>query len=131
MEVKLSTEGYEILSSGSVIVPANEYVQFEIEGLKFRILFVQESEDENAPVQISKTVETNQNGQDCLTILISNLQKAFFSSTRQSMQVATIGDRALSVRFSIVSVNRIEELGSEDKLLFYTWYLANDTTQNE
>lgn len=131
MEVKLTTEGFEILSSGSVIVPSNEFVQFEIEGLRFRFSFIQESSEENADVQISKTVERDQSGQECLTIMISNLRNAFFGALRHSMDVATLNNRALSVRFSILSINKNEETNTEDKLLFYTWYLSNNANGEE
>lgn len=129
MEVKLSTEGYDILSTGSVIVPSNEYVQFEINGLRFRFSFIQESTEENAEVQITKTIETDRNGQTCLTILISNVRNALFGSLRHSMQVATIEGRSLSVRFSILSINKDEESNTEDKILFYTWYLSNNVNE--
>lgn len=121
-DVTLSTEGYEILSSGSIIVPSNEYVQFEINGLRFRFSFVLESDDDNAEIKISKNVEIDQSGQECLTILFSNVRNSFFGSIRHSMQVATIDGRSLSVRFSILSINTDEERKTEDKLLFYTWY---------
>ena len=129
MEVKLSTEGYEILSSGSVIVPSNEYVQFEINGMRFRFSFIQESTEDNAEVQITKTVETDQSGQKCLTILISNVKDSFFGSLRRSMPVASIEGRLLNVRFSILSINKDEEANTEDKILFYTWYLSNDVNE--
>ena len=130
MEVKLSTEGYEILSSGSVIVPSNEYVQFEINGMRFRFSFIQESTEDNAEVQITKTVETDQSGQKCLTILISNVKDSFFGSLRRSMPVASIEGRLLNVRFSILSINKDEEANTEDKILFYTWYLSNDVNED-
>lgn len=129
MEVKLSTEGYEILSSGSVIVPSNEYVQFEIYGMRFRFSFIQESTEDNAKVQITKTVETDQSGQKCLTILISNVKDSFFGSLIRSMPVASIEGRPLNVRFSILSINKDEEANTEDKILFYTWYLSNDVNE--
>lgn len=126
-DITLSTEGYEILSSGSIIVPSNEYVQFEICKLRFRFSFVQESNEDDAEIRISKNVETDQSGQECLTILISNVRNSFFGSIRHSMQVATTEGRSLSVRFSILSINIDEERKTEDKLLFYTWYRSKAT----
>ena len=131
MDVTLSTEGYEILSSGSIIVPSNEYVQFEINGLRFRFSFVQESDEDNAEVKISKNVETGQSGKICLTVLVSNVRNSFFGSIRQSMQVATIDGRSLSVRFSLLSINIDEESKTEDRLLFYTWYLSKKINKEE
>lgn len=126
MEVKVSTEGYEILSSGSVIVPSNEYIQFNIEEFKFRFLFMQESQDDDAPVRISKNLEKDENGDSYLSVIISNVHNSFFGSTDNSFQLATMNNRALSVRFSILSINRDRENRTEDKILFYTWYLANN-----
>lgn len=126
MEVKVSTEGYEILSSGSVIVPSNEYIQFNIEEFKFRFLFMQESQDDDAPIRISKNLEQDENGDSYLSVIISNVRNSFFGSTDNSFQLATMNNRALSVRFSILSINRDRENRTEDKILFYTWYLANN-----
>lgn len=125
MEVKVYSESSEIISSGNVIVPSDDYVQFELYGLRFRFAFVQESTDENAEIQITKSVETDQTGQQCLTILFSNVKNSFFGSFSDSIQVATIEGRSLSVRLSILSIIRNDEATREDKILFYTWYLSN------
>ena len=36
--MKKSTSTYDILESGSVVLPENEYLEFEIEGLRYRLL---------------------------------------------------------------------------------------------
>ena len=39
MNIEVSTTNHIILNSGSVIVPGEEYVEFKIEGLRFRFTF--------------------------------------------------------------------------------------------
>ena len=97
--------------------------------MRFRFSFIQESTEDNAEVQITKTVETDQSGQKCLTILISNVKDSFFGSLRRSIPVASIEGCPLNVRFSILSINKDEEANTEDKILFYTWYLSNDVNE--
>lgn len=127
MDVKLTTEKSEIIASGSVIIPNDDYVQFELEGLKFRFVFILEQKGEDSSVTITKRIEKdNNNNTECLSIIISNVKRALFGSLGHSMQVATIDNKNLSIRFSIVSINRDTKLNSEDKILFYTWYLAKN-----
>ena len=127
MDVKLSTEGYEILSSGSIIVPSNEDVQFEIKKLRFRFTFIQNAHKDD-DVQIERMVDSDEKG-EFLAIIIKNMNNSFFASTKQSVKVATLERRPLYVRFSILSINREEENKAEDKILFYTWYLSNKTVE--
>lgn len=37
--MQLSTGKYEIIETGSVIIPTNDYIQFSFENLRFRFLF--------------------------------------------------------------------------------------------
>lgn len=52
--IELSTEVFDVISAGSVIIPANDYVEFLIENLRFRFNLVQN----NTEAQ-KGTIETN------------------------------------------------------------------------
>ena len=42
MNVKISTGNYDIISTGSVVLQMGEYLEFQIENLKFRVEFIDE-----------------------------------------------------------------------------------------
>lgn len=121
MEVKISTEHYDIIDNGSVIVPSGQGIEFKINGLRFRFIFPQVINDsEERENSIDQIVKTDEEG-DFLEITIANLRSAFFATSRQLMHLAKLEGRRLFFKFSIVSVNTSEN-NEEDKIMFYTWY---------
>ena len=50
MDIRISTEGCDIISSGSVIIPSNDYVEFSIENLRFRFNMVQNSNNSESGI---------------------------------------------------------------------------------
>lgn len=121
MEIKISTEHYDIIDSGSVIVPSGQNIVYKINGLRFKIIFPQIiNESEEQQNSIEQTVKSDEEG-EFLEISIANLRSAFFATARQLMHLAKLEGRRLFFKFSIVSVNSSEN-SDEDKILFYTWY---------
>lgn len=123
MNVTISTEGYNIISSGSVIIPANDYVEFSIENLRFRFNMVQNSTHAHNGI-IQTNVERDDIG-DCLIITLVNFSSSFFTTPKQAIHLANIGNRDLFLKFSFTSINMSDE-GSEG-LLFYTWMLSKES----
>ena len=46
MEQSLKIGNYEVLSTGSVLIPKDEYAEFSFDTLNFRIIFREEKDDE-------------------------------------------------------------------------------------
>lgn len=124
MDVKIKTADAEIISTGSVIIPKNEYVQFELKELKFRILFDTEK-NKDGVLNDSKitTIVVGTGTESRLEIRFINYRSMFMSTPTEPFNVATIENKTLLLYFSIVSINSSEE--AEDKLFYYTWYLKN------
>ena len=122
MEVSISTERFDVIASGSVIIPANDYVEFAIEDLRFRFNLVQNSEDLQQG-QINTDVETDDRGQ-CLVITLMNFSSSFFASPNQALRLARMNNRDLFLQFSLTSINRTAD--GPDGLLFYTWMLSKE-----
>lgn len=128
MEVKISTEHYDIINSGSVIIPFGQNIEFKINGLRFKIIFPQViTESEEQQNSIEQTVRSDEEG-EYLEITIANLRSAFFATARQLMHLAKLEGRKLFFKFSIVSVNSSEN-NEEDKIMFYTWYQEKQITE--
>lgn len=122
MEVKLSTERFDIISTGSVIIPANDYVEFAISNLRFRINMIQ-NRTESTLGTYQTTLENDDNGQ-CLVISLLNFSSSFFATPNQELRLAHIDNKALWLRFSLTSINR--SANSFDGLFFYTWMLSKE-----
>lgn len=74
--VELYTEVFDIISTGSVIIPANDYVEFLIEDLRFRFNMVQnDAEAQNGTIETN--IEQDDKGQ-CLIITLINFSSSFF-----------------------------------------------------
>lgn len=128
MDVKISTEHYDIIDSGSVIIPSGQNIEFKINELRFKIIFPQVvNESEEQQNSIEQMVKSDKEG-EYLEISIVNLRSAFFATARQLMHLAKLEGRKLFFKFSIVSVNSSEN-NEEDKVLFYSWYQEKQITE--
>lgn len=126
--VKLSTENYDIIDSGSVVLQMGEYLEFQIENLKFRVKFADEKTDGDKPLEgrVESGVENNGTEDAYYKIVFYNQTTAFFASTSAFAQLATINGKPLKLKFSIQSINGRED--SSDKIFFYTWYLGKEAS---
>lgn len=127
-QVKLLTGNYDILDSGSVVLQAGEYLEFQIEDLKFRIEFIDDPviEGVSREGRISTEVVKHGSHDAYYKIVLYNQNTAFFSSTPNFLDVASFGGKPLRLKFSIQAINNRNE--SSDKVFFYTWYLGKETS---
>ncbi len=117
---------YEVLSSGSLIVPLSKDIEFIFDNLKFRVVFEMEKDDNGNLTQghYSLNIEKDENsGLDFLKITMYNQNNSFFSSSNSMLQVATLNKRKLYFKFCINSINKQNDEGKEDKIFYYTWLL--------
>lgn len=124
MNVNISTGNYDIISTGSVVLQMGEYLEFQIENLKFRIEFIDEpiTEGVTREGRISTGVENAGTDNAYFRIALYNQDSAFFSSTPDFVNAASFDGRPLRLKFSIQPINNRN--GSSDKIFFYTWYLG-------
>lgn len=120
MNVEISTTKYKILQSGSVIVPFGEDVEFNIEGLTFRFKFQNDVKEDGKLKDSSFNMSTDE-GEKCLNINLVNMKNSFCATNTRIIDVATIKDEKLFLKFCITSINKQKE--ECDYLLNYTWYL--------
>jgi len=117
--MKISTENYNILADGSIILPDGEYLEFDIEGLRFRFLFTDAADaDGNTDPGMTATL-LNEGGRQYLLINVRNYN-GFFSTPGQMLELGTVGGKKLFVLFSIVDIPG--EGSMHKKIFYYTWY---------
>lgn len=113
------TENYDILETGSVVLPPNEYLEFEIGGLKFRFSFLDEVEGSN-PVQTKVTGQLIQgSGKSILSIKVINYN-SLFTTPPHMLEMGTLDGKRLFVLFSVVSLSADEN--NKMRVFHYTWY---------
>lgn len=118
--MEISTSNFDIIESGSVIVPENDYVQFKFNGLRFRFVFMPNEIDmNNQEVGVAGTLKNDDEG-DYLEIEVQNYNSVF-SSPMEKLRVGTVGDKSLYVYFSIAPlITNNRKVNS--RIMLYTWY---------
>lgn len=128
MNVNISTGNYDIISTGSVVLQMGEYLEFQIENLKFRVEFIDEPivEGVSREGRITTGVENAGTDNAYFRIVLYNQDSAFFSSTPDFVNVASFDGKPLKLKFSTQPINNRQS--SSDKVFFYTWYLGKDAS---
>lgn len=125
---RINIGNFEIISSGSLIIPNSEFIEFLFDNLKFKIIFETEKDDKGNLTQghYSVNIEKEETTQlEYLKITMFNQNNSFFSSTNSMIPVATLKNRKLFLKFCINSINTQGNGEKEDKIFFYTWFLEN------
>ena len=128
MNVNISTGNYDIISTGCVVLQMGEYLEFQIENLKFRVEFIDEPivEGVSREGRITTGVENAGTDNAYFRIVLYNQDSAFFSSTPDFVNVASFDGKPLKLKFSTQPINNRQS--SSDKVFFYTWYLGKDAS---
>lgn len=125
-DIVISLDRYDIISSGSVIIPPEEKISFSFKDLKFVFDFIEEKDDAGnlTSGHFTMNVVEEEGHPIYLKISLINQVKSFFSSTSSIIPVATLQGKQVFLKFAIVSINQKDE--KEDKVFFYTWYRKKD-----
>lgn len=125
-QVKLLTGNYDIIDSGCVVLQMGEYLEFQVADLKFIVEFIDEPVIEGATRKgrISTGVVNPSSADAYYRIALYNQDMAFFSSSSNFLDVATLEGKSLKLKFSVQAINN--RVGSSDKIFFYTWYLEKE-----
>lgn len=121
----IQTNRYEVKYTGSVIVPYNEYIEFGIEDLRFRVIFTaaKDNQGNNVKRHIDLNIKKDDDSKDYMEINVVNPDKSLLLSSKSALQVATLHGKKLFLKFSITSINTNEDNNEEDKIFYYTWLL--------
>lgn len=124
--VAISTDNYDIIGSGSIVLQMRENLEFKIADLKFRVEFIDEKPEGDAPLEgrIDSGVINKGTEDAYYRIAFYNQTSAFFASTSDFVHLAVIEGKPLKLKFSIQSINPRDN--SCDKIFFYTWYLGKE-----
>lgn len=127
--MKISTANYEILLSGSIVLPENEYLEFEIEGLRYRLTFKDELEGENkGQTRVTGALVSDEGNPQYLSLAVINYN-ALFATPYQPIEMGTLEGKKLFLFFSVIVLSG-DDTG-KNRVFHYTWYkskVVNDGT---
>ena len=121
--MKKLTSTYDILDCGSVVLPENEYLEFEIGGLRYRFSFSDDLDGENKG-QTRITGALVQEGESQFLSLNVINYNALFSTPAQPIEMGILNGKKLFVYFSIVSLSGDDK--RKARILYYTWYQTKE-----
>lgn len=127
---KICIGEYEVLSSGALIVPMSNAIEFMFDNLMFKIVFETEKDDNGNYTQGRYALDVEKDeasSSEFMKITMYNQNKAFFSSSNSMIHVATLNYRKLFLKFCVNSINMQDEKETEDKIFYYTWFLEKST----
>lgn len=120
MNVKVETNNYNILASGSVIVPYTEYLDISLDNLNFRFSFHKENNDNANKGRFEVEICKNAKEEDILEIKLFNMNSSLFGTPSKMLQVGHFGGYVLYLQFSLVALKEVDDAAQQ--LLFYTFY---------
>lgn len=118
--MQITTERYEILKSGSLIVSSDDYIQFDIMDLRFRFIFLNEINNKNKTdgERVEWHTERDADNKEFLLVSMINFESLDTRLTMtEFLNLASHDGRRVLVNFII------DPLQNSSYLMHYTWYL--------
>ncbi|NIE73051.1 hypothetical protein F3J45_01035 [Pantoea sp. Ap-967] len=113
MEITASVNGMSIISSGVVHISSNWPINFEVQGLKLQVIFV-----ENSSVKVSRYETKVENG--IWNLYLTNFSHTTGEGLYSPVPIATVEGKQLSMTFSVDTISRNEGL----RVFSYTFMLG-------
>lgn len=127
MVVKVIKNGWEIISSGYIVVKEGETVDFNVEGLLFKLSF---ETVEGVNPRVGMEIQNDADGRKYMLIKCENFDSSLFRTVNNPLVLANKDDRNIALQFSISSINQNgvgnNEHRNESKLLFYSWSMEQE-----
>lgn len=125
MEIKVIKDGWEIIKSGYLIISDGEYVDFNIDGLLFRLSF---ETVEDAEARVGYGIRTEQDGHSYMLIKCENFNKSLLRTINEPIQLAKKDGRNIALQLTTSSLIHKPSDGEhaevpERKILFYCWMI--------
>lgn len=119
MNISISSSKFEIVASGSVIIPEDDYIQFSFDNLRFRFVFdSNQAKSESEDSSVTGTIKEDESG-SYLEIGIDGYT-SIFSSPSDFLNVGQIEGKALYVYFSITPLVTKDKINK--RIMIYSWY---------
>lgn len=121
--MNIQNDRYDIINTGSVIIPKNDYIEFSFENLNFRIICKEEKNEDGTFSDTrykTRLVKDDSGNILYLELCIYNVIGSSFSATEDMLGLGFLSDRSLRLNFAI------NEISDSTYLFIYTWYLFKE-----
>lgn len=128
MEIKVSKNNWEIISSGYVVVADGDIIDFSLEGFNFKLTF--EAEEGAGPRVGMKYVKEG----NYMAIKCQNFDNSNFRTISKPLLLAKMDGRDIALELSVISTTEKGKDGQskdnrETKVLFYCWCISKKATE--
>lgn len=113
MNVKIEIDGYEIISTGTVMTVEGKKLLFTIEDLKYELEF--KDNTETTEPMISSNVIIDGKG---LEIFFENFNNSLGAGNVEPIELGKVGDRKILLIYRVYALT-----ASKSKIFHYTWLL--------
>lgn len=113
MQITASVNGLSIISSGVIHISSNWPVNFELQGLRMQIVFL-----ENASLQVSRYESKVEN--DIWMLYLTNFSHTTGEGLYTPIPIATVEGKQLSLSFSVDTISRNDGI----RVFSYTFMLG-------
>lgn len=121
--MNIQNDRYDIINTGSVIIPKSDYIEFSFENLNFRIICKEEKNEDGTFSDTrykTRLVKDDSGNILYLELCIYNVIGSSFSATEDMLGLGFLSDRSLRLNFAI------NEISDSTYLFIYTWYLFKE-----
>lgn len=117
MEIKVFTSSYEIISNGTIVFPSDEFVEFTIQNLRFRLSF---TTDDTEKTHYSTNVKDKESSNSYMEVVFYNIPSLLFATPSNILELGSIDGKRLCLRFSI---STIKNDNKTNLVLVYNWLM--------
>lgn len=126
--MNIQNDRYDIINTGSVIIPKNDYIEFSFENLNFRIICKEEKNEDGTFSDTrykTRLVKDDSGNILYLELCIYNVTSNGFSATEDMLGLGFLSNRSLRLNFAI------SRISNGTYLLAYTWYLFKEIEEEK
>lgn len=123
MKINIQNDKYEIINTGSIILPKSDYIEFSFENLNFRVICKEEKKEDGTPTDSrykTRLVKDNNGNVLYMELSIYNITGSTFSATENMIGLGFLSNHSLKLNFAI------NEISNSTYLFVYTWYLFKE-----
>lgn len=113
-KVSVSVQNFEVLQTGSIIIPGNLYVEFHVGDLFFRFKY-----NPNITIEQPVDVSVEEDDKKIMTLTFTSLGDIGETSTKSPLELATIDKKKIFISFIVKPFKGIGE--ASNLLMHYTW----------
>ena len=117
MNVTISTNNYDIISNGSILISSDQTIKFEITNLIFIFTFIDDFS--NLTTRVDADVDASKK---IMNLKFINFNNSLGTYNIEPINLGHIGEKQLFLNYRICRAKNLQD--SKQILVHYTWFLS-------